>query len=73
MAIDKVYYAMSGLVVGLLIGFLSGYYVGVAESNERAAGVVPVTPASQVEGPGINTLGDIETNPYEGVKLNPFE
>lgn len=73
MVTDNMYYTVAGLVVGFLMGILGGYYLGIAESEQRAAEVVPVTLAPRAGASGVNTLGDVETNPYEGVKLNPFE
>ena len=58
------------LIIGLLVGVGGGYYFGYDMGYEKA---VRDTLAADASGTTVNALGDVETNPYENVKLNPFE
>lgn len=59
-----------GLVIGFLVGGIGGYALGsyLATSSD-----VNAVPEAAIDAAGTDVLGDIETNPLENVRLNPFE
>lgn len=59
-----------GLVIGFLVGGIGGYALGsyLATSSD-----VNAVPEATTDAAGTGVLGDIETNPLENVRLNPFE
>ena len=59
------------LIAGLVVGVLGGYYFGYDIGYEKA--VTDASRAAEDSSASVNALGDVETNPLENVRLNPFE
>lgn len=62
---------IGGVIIGLMAGALGGYAVGYSTAYTAVVPDAEITRTTAT--PGVNTLGDVEANPYEGIKLNPFE
>lgn len=70
----------SGVIVGVAVGALGGYFLGSAlaiesinkqiAAQEKADAAATVNPYANVE---TNPLENVKTNPYEDVKTNPFD
>ena len=67
-----------GVVIGLVIGGAGGYFAAAA-FNTSAQGQNASTPITQEQAQQaatdatVKAVGNVQTNPYENVKTNPFD
>jgi hypothetical protein len=59
-----------GFIAGLVIGAGGGYYVG---GITNIAGSLEQEETPRATSTSDNPFAEVETNPLENVKLNPFE
>jgi len=61
---------VAGLILGGIGGYLIGSYAGTQPADEQAA---TAQEGANSPSASVNAFGDVETNPLEGVRFNPFE
>ena len=63
---------ITGVLIGVVIGGLGGYFLGsyltVRSINAAIAEQEAANAAASTD-----VLGEVQTNPFENVRLNPFE
>jgi len=61
------------VVAGLVIGGIGGYFFGSYDTIRSINKQIEEQQAEDALSAPVNVLGDVETNPLQGVKINPFE
>ena len=62
-----------GLAVGLVIGAGGGYYFGQTNGFKAGKAAGRANVEQEQAKAAVTAAGSVETNPYDNVKVNPFD